>query len=69
MCDLVDLSGRVKKIAKEKGISIAELERAVGVSPNSIHRWNNNIPSMDKIIKVAEVLETNVEFIINGMLP
>ena len=65
---MIDLSERIKIIAKGKKISTAELARKVGVSPNSIYRWKNNIPSMDKIIKVAEVLETNIEFIINGKI-
>lgn len=51
----------IKQQCKEKGISIAELERRIGVSNKSVFRWNETIPSADKLARAAQVLGTTVE--------
>lgn len=57
---------RIKSECKSKKISIAELERRSDLTPNSIYRWNENVPSVDKIQKVAKILNVSIDFLING---
>lgn len=46
---------------KERGISLAELERQAGLSNRTIYRWNENLPSIDKVCAVAKVLGCKVD--------
>lgn len=52
----------VKKAAKEKGISVMELEESLGFARSSIYKWNKNIPGVDKVKAVAEKLEKPIEY-------
>ena len=57
---------KIKELCKEKGISLADLERQVGLSPKTIFSWGKSIPSVDKVYKVAKVLGVTVEELIEG---
>lgn len=56
----------IKRLAKEKGIAIAELEKKAEIGSNSIWRWDQNIPSIDKVARVAEVLGVTLDEIYRG---
>lgn len=51
----------VKKRADEKGISIYELEKRVGLTSGSIIKWNDSIPRSDRLYSVAAVLGCTME--------
>lgn len=55
------LFDKIKVLAKEKGVSIYRLEKEAGLSKSSIGKWNDNIPSVDKIQKVAKLLGVTVD--------
>ena len=42
-------------------MSIRQLGAACGFGKRSIYRWDRNIPSVDKVRKVADYLGTTVE--------
>lgn len=44
---------RIKKLADEHKISIAELERKLEFGNGIIRRWDKQNPASDKIVKVA----------------
>lgn len=50
------LYDKIKKIADLQGISIYRLEKETEVGKNTINRWNDNIPSADKLHRVAKFL-------------
>lgn len=50
------LYNKIKEIADIRGISIYRLEKETGVGKNTINRWNDNIPSADKLHRVARFL-------------
>lgn len=50
---------KIKEKCKEKGLSLAELERRANV--NFIRRWDSHSPSIDKVYRVAKVLETTID--------
>lgn len=51
---------RIKKIADEKNISIAELERSAGLSNGAISKWRTVNPIAANLLTVANVLEVPV---------
>ena len=44
---------RTKKLAKEKGLSLSELEEKIGIAKTSIYSWKSNIPKGETIQKTA----------------
>lgn len=51
----------IKAIADSKKISISEIERQCGITPKYISTWDNVKPSYDKVVLVANCLNTTVE--------
>lgn len=46
--------------AKEKKVSIREVERECSLSPGSVCKWNKVSPSVNNLQKVADVLECSL---------
>lgn len=44
----------IKKLCQEHDISISQLEKDLYMSPGLISRWNKNMPTLDRIIDIAE---------------
>lgn len=57
---------RIKDIAQERHISIAQLERQTGMSNGSISKWSKNAPSIDKAAIVARWLNVSVDYLLDG---
>lgn len=57
---------RIKEILDFKGLTIAELERKADLGNGTIRRWENSIPSADKLQRAAKVLGTTMEYLLNG---
>lgn len=55
------LYDKIKALAEERGMSIYRLEKEAEFSKSSICKWNDNIPSVDKIQKVAKLLGVTVD--------
>ncbi len=58
------LSNRIKDLATEKGLSIAELERKLDFSNGSIARWDKSNPSVDKVDKVAKYFNVSLDYLL-----
>lgn len=58
------LGEKVKKIAKQKGITLCALEKDTGVSRGSISKWNEISPSFDKVCRVSKRLEVKLDDLI-----
>lgn len=56
---------RIKELCKEKNISIAGLEKEIGVGNGVIRNWDKSSPRVDTIKKVAEFLGVTVEKLIS----
>lgn len=57
---------KVKALCEAKGISIAELEKTLGIGNGTIGKWKNNdiVPSLTSIKKIANYFGVSVaEFI------
>lgn len=61
-----ELFDRVDKTARQKGISLRELNLRAGLGVNSIYKWKTTTPSSDKVEKVAHVLGVTTDYLLNG---
>lgn len=55
----------IKKLAKKQGLSLLQVNEKAGLGKMSIYNWKNKTPSISALKKVAEVLNTTVNDLIN----
>lgn len=58
---------RIQELAKQKRISIRELESTLHYSNGTLNKWKNSAPS-DKLSEVAEFLGTTPNYLILGFI-
>ena len=54
----------IKRVCAELGISVTQLEKETGLV--GIRRWDQNIPSVDKVQKVAAFLGVSIDYLVTG---
>lgn len=54
----------ISRRAQEKKISIRQIEQLAGIGKNTITKWDNISPSVDKVQRVASVLECTIDDLI-----
>ena len=52
---------RIRAKCKERGMSVRQLEIAAGLAINTVCRWDENIPAVDKVKRVADVIGCTVD--------
>ena len=52
---------RIRDLAKLKGYSVNRLEQELGFARSSISKFNKNKPSVDKLRKISDFLDTTME--------
>ncbi|MDK6268393.1 helix-turn-helix transcriptional regulator [Lactobacillus mulieris] len=57
---------RIKIKARQQGLSLPQLAIKAGIGEKSIYRWKKIMPSIDSLMKVANVLNVPVSVLING---
>lgn len=57
---------RIKIKCKEKSTTMNALEKALNIGNGNIRRWNDNVPSADRLLKVANSLDTSVDWLLTG---
>lgn len=62
---------RVRELRIEKGMSQQELGNAIGVTKVSVCGYENGsrIPNLEKLIKLAEILETTSDYLLGREVP
>lgn len=60
------LTERIKLLAEPLNMTFASIERDVGIGRGTIRKWDNNCPAADKLLKVANLLNTTVDYLITG---
>ncbi len=58
---------RIKTAANQKGISIPEIAKEIGISEKSIYRWDQSEPSFSKVIAVANLLQVSLSWLATGI--
>lgn len=56
---------QIQKLAIEKNISIAELERQSGLSNGAIGKWRTVMPNAGSLLAVAKVLNVSIEQLVD----
>lgn len=56
---------KIKKIAKERGYSLSQLNDKAGLKTNVIYSWKTKVPSADKLKAVADVLHVSVDSLLD----
>lgn len=56
-----NLYEKIKRIAKNKGMSIREVERRCGFAYGTLQRWNRISPTVLNVFKVSRVLNVTVD--------
>lgn len=62
----MELLDRVKLLIDGKGMTVAELERRAGLGNGTLRNWDKSFPSVDKVQRVAKVLNTSIDYLITG---
>lgn len=67
----MSLGERITQLRKEQNISQGQLARALEVSRQAVSKWENDQSSPDtlKLIRLADVLNTEVEYLATGQKP
>lgn len=58
---------KVKQYAQQAKLSIREVERRCGFHYGIIQRWDEHLPSIDKVVKVAKVLGVTVDELVKDV--
>ena len=63
----MNLAENLKKIRKEHNLSQEQLAEQLGVSRQSVSKWESNqaYPEMDKVIQLAKMFNLNVDDLLN----
>ena len=62
------LYDRISYLAASNGMTIEEVERKAYLSNGSIRRWENFIPSADKLYRVSKILGTTMRDLIGDLV-
>ena len=54
----------IKEICKEKGFTVAQVEREAGMAPGTIKNWNRFAPSLTNLVSVSNVLGVSLDYIV-----
>ena len=67
----MNIGERITLLRKEKDISQAELAKRLEVSRQAVSKWEQGISSPDtnKLIQLAKILDTEVEYLATGTHP
>ena len=62
----MDLVERIRGIASKKNLNIKNLEEMAGFGNGTMRRWGASPPSADKLLKIANILNTTCEYLMTG---
>lgn len=57
---------RIKSAAAQRGMSLTQLERALGFGVRTIYKWDKNSPSVEKVLTVANFLNVSLYWLVTG---
>ena len=67
----MNIGERITSLRKEKDISQAELAKRMNVSRQAVSKWEQGAssPDTERLIQLAEILDTEVEYLATGVHP
>lgn len=61
----MQLADKVNELCKNAGTSMNALEKAIGLGKGTICRWNDVMPSIDKVEKVADYFGVSIDYLLD----
>jgi len=55
---------RIKQLCNENDLTFNKLEITLGLGRGSVSRWDKNIPSADKLQKVADYFNVSTDYLL-----
>lgn len=70
-CDIVSIGERITQLRKDASLSQGQLAESLGISRQAVSKWENDTSCPDTInlIRLAEALNSEVEYIATGRKP
>ncbi len=67
----MSIGERITQLRKERNMSQGDLAKVMDVSRQAVSKWENDLTSPDtiKLIQLADVLDTQVEYLATGRIP
>lgn len=67
----MDLGENIYKCRVEQGLSQGGLADALGVSRQSVSKWENNsaVPELDKLVRMSEMFDVTLDELVHGKAP
>lgn len=64
----MELGTRILRLRAEKGLSQEELAEALGVSRQSVSKWENgaSVPELDKLVQLSELFGVSLDELVRG---
>lgn len=62
----MNILNQIKFLASKQGVSLAEVERKTNLSSGSITKWNKNMPSVDKLERVARYFDVSLDYLVGS---
>ncbi|MCL2253863.1 MAG: helix-turn-helix transcriptional regulator [Lachnospiraceae bacterium] len=69
MNETFNLYERIALLCQERDITVRALERLCGFGNATIIKWNQKIPSGERLIKVADYFNVSVDYILGREIP
>lgn len=57
---------RIKKLAFNKNLTVSEVEKLAKIPENSIGKWLTQLPTVDRLQRVATVLGVSIYYLVNS---
>ena len=54
-------TAKIKALCKQRGITVAELERSVGLGNGTIGKWNGKSPGINQVKAVADFFNVGID--------
>lgn len=63
---IYDFGVRLRQLRKDRGLSQGALAKRLGVSPQTIYRYENNVqsPSLESAKQLAIILRTSLDYLV-----
>ena len=65
------IADRIQSLRKTKGMSQEQLADAVGVSRQSVSKWESEqtMPDLDKIVAMSDIFDVTTDYLLKGIEP
>ena len=67
----MNFADRIQQLRKTKGFSQEELADKVGISRQTVSKWESeqSMPDVERLLRLSEVLETTADYLLKGIEP